>query len=71
MITCCSSVMEGRGSADGGPSQGGHGGAAIVTLAVYSWALASGSGMYWANWLEKAKGRVPCGFSGGFLQWVT
>lgn len=63
----CSSVMEAMGSADGGPSQGGHGGAAMVILAVYSLALASRSGMYWANWLEKAKGRVPCGLSRGFL----
>ena len=59
------------GSADGHPSRGGHGEAAVVTLAVCSSALASRSGMYWASWLEKAKGRVPCGLSGGFLQWVT
>lgn len=63
---CCSPIMEGMGSANGGPSQGGHWGAAMVTSAVRSLCLTSRSGMYGANWLKPAKGRVHCGVVRGF-----
>jgi hypothetical protein len=36
---CCSPIMEGLGWANGGPSQGGHWGAAMVTSAMHSFCL--------------------------------
>lgn len=62
----CSPIMEGMGSANGGPSQGGHWGAAMVTSAVCSLCLTSRPGMYRANWSKQAKERVHCGVVQGF-----
>lgn len=62
---CCGPIMEGMGSANGGPSQGGHWGAATVTSAVCSLCRTSGSGVYQANWLTQAK---HCGVVRGFSE---
>lgn len=55
---CCIPIMEGMGSANGGPSPGAIGGAAMATLPVRALCLASRSRLCRANWLEEAKGKV-------------
>lgn len=61
----CIPIMEGMGSANGGPSPGATGGAAMVTWPVRILCLTSRSRLYRANWLEEAKGEVHGGDSRG------